>query len=73
MFVLFSYCFSLLGAWTLIIGLLKAHVKYPARLLCLLVSLGKNTSENTFLSPGDLPDPGIRPRSLSIAGRFFTI
>jgi len=26
-----------------------------------------------FPSPGDLPDPGIEYRSLSIAGRFFTI
>ena len=26
-----------------------------------------------FLSPGDLPNPGIKPRSYCIAGRFFTI
>ena len=25
-----------------------------------------------FLSPGDLPDPGIKPTSLASAGRFFT-
>ena len=24
-----------------------------------------------FLSPGDLPDPGIEPMSLAFAGRFF--
>ena len=25
-----------------------------------------------FLSPGDLPDPGIEPESPAFAGRFFT-
>ena len=25
-----------------------------------------------FLTPGDLPDPGIEPTSLALAGRFFT-
>ena len=25
-----------------------------------------------FLSPGDLPDPGIKPESPALAGRFFT-
>ena len=25
-----------------------------------------------FPSPGDLPDPGIKPVSLALAGRFFT-
>ena len=25
-----------------------------------------------FLSPGDLPDPGIKPESPAMAGRFFT-
>ena len=26
----------------------------------------------SFSSPGDLPDPGIEPRSPALAGRFFT-
>ena len=26
----------------------------------------------TFPSPGDLPDPGIEPASLALAGGFFT-
>ena len=26
-----------------------------------------------FPSPGDLPDPGIKPASLALAGRFFTV
>ena len=26
-----------------------------------------------FPSPGDLPDPGIKPASVELAGRFFTI
>ena len=25
-----------------------------------------------FPSPGDLPDPGIKPESTALAGRFFT-
>ena len=25
-----------------------------------------------FLPPGDLPDPGIEPKSPALAGRFFT-
>jgi len=25
-----------------------------------------------FHSPGDLPDPGIKPASLALAGEFFT-
>jgi len=25
-----------------------------------------------FFSPGDLPDPGIKPASPALAGRFFT-
>ena len=29
-------------------------------------------SELPFPSPGDLPDPGIKPRSPALAGRFFT-
>ena len=29
-------------------------------------------SELPFLSPGDLPDPGIEPGSSALAGRFFT-
>ena len=30
-------------------------------------------SELLFPSPGDLPDPGIEPRSAALAGLFFTI
>ena len=29
-------------------------------------------SELSFSSPGDLPDPGIKPTSPTLAGRFFT-
>ena len=29
-------------------------------------------SELPFPSPGDLPDPGIEPRSPALTGRFFT-
>ena len=62
MFVLISYCFSLLGGLTLIIGLLKVHVKYPAGLLCLYVSVGRITSvgshsflQGIFLTQGSNP------------------
>ena len=35
--------------------------------------LGKNTGVGLlFPSPGDLPDPGIKPTSPVLAGRFFT-
>ena len=29
-------------------------------------------NEFPFFYPGDLPDPGIKPMSLALAGRFFT-
>ena len=29
-------------------------------------------SASLFPSPGDLPDPGTKPMSLALAGRFFT-
>ena len=39
-------------------------------------SLGFSQQEHwsglPFPSPGDLPDPGIEPSSLALAGRFFT-
>ena len=40
------------------------------------VSRQEQWSEVPFLTPGDLPDPGIEPVSLvlpALAGRFFTI
>ena len=54
---------------------------WPARLLCPWDSSGKNTGVGCHSSargssrPGDLPDPGIQPTSLtspSLAGGFFT-
>ena len=42
---------------------LQPHELWPARLLCPWDSPGKNWSGLPFLSPGDLPDPGIEPRS----------
>ena len=41
----------------------------PARLLCPWDSPGKNTAVVTIPSPGDLPDPGIKPDSPILAGR----
>ena len=46
----------------------------PARVLCLWNSPGKNTGVSShFLPQGNLPNPGIEPRSSRITGRFFTI
>ena len=40
------------------------HELYPARLLCPWNSQDKNIGVCSHsLSPGDLPDPGIKPRS----------
>ena len=32
----------------------------------------EHLSELSFPSPGDLPNPGIKPTSLALAGGFFT-
>ena len=37
-----------------------------------LPSMGSHTTEVHFLLQGNLPDPGIEPTSLALAGRFFT-
>ena len=47
----------------------------PARLLCPWDSPGKSTRVGCLLLPGDLPDTGIKPASLTspaLAGGFFT-
>ena len=48
----------------------------PTRLLCPWDSPGKNTGMGgPCPPPGDLPDPGIKPASLTspaLPGRFFT-
>ena len=51
------------------------HGLQPTRLLCSWDSPGKNEywSGQPFSSPGDLPDPGIKPGSPVLAGRFFTV
>ena len=38
----------------------------------LRISRQEHWSELPFPSPGDLPDPGIEPRTPALAGRFFT-
>ena len=40
-------------------------LKEPIKLLCAWNS-GKNNSELPFPSPGDLPNPGMEPRSLTL-------
>ena len=56
-------CPTLCNPWTI-----------ACKLLCLWGSPGKNTGVGLpCLPPGDLPrDPGIKPVSLSLAGKFFT-
>ena len=47
----------------------------PARLLCPWNFPGKYTGVGAFPTSGDLPNPGIEPKSLAspaLAGRFFT-
>ena len=52
---------------------LQPHGLQPARLLCPWDSPGKNTRVGChFLLQGNLPDPGIEPTSLALAGGFFT-
>jgi len=46
---------------------------YPARLLCPWDFPGKNTGVGCHIpSPGDLPDPGIKPTSPALVSGFFT-
>ena len=47
-------------------GSLQPHGLQPARLICPWDFPGKNSGMGChFLSPGDLPDPRIEPRSLA--------
>ena len=50
---------------------LQPHGLQPDRLLCPWDFTGKNTGV-PFLSPGDLPDPGIEQASPALAGGLFT-
>ena len=52
---------------------LRPHGLQPARLLCSWNSPGKNSGVGRhFPSSRDLPNPGIKPSSLALKGRFFT-
>ena len=55
---------------------LQPHGRYPARLLCPWDFPGKNTGVGChFLTPGDLPDPEIKPTPPAVScviGGFFT-
>ena len=52
---------------------LPPHGLWPARLLCLWDSPGKDTGASChfLLQGGDLLDPGIKPGSPALASRFF--
>ena len=51
---------------------LLPHGLWPLSLLCLWDSPGKNTGVALPFPPsGDLPDPGIKPMSRVLAGKFF--
>ena len=52
---------------------LRPHGLQPARLLCSWNSPGKPSGVGRhFPSSRDLPNPGIKPSSLALKGRFFT-
>ena len=51
---------------------LRPHGLWPARLLCPWNSPRKNTSRLPFTFPGDLPDPGIKPKSPGLQVDSFT-
>ena len=52
---------------------LGPHGLQPTRLFCLWNFPGKNTGDGLpFPTPRNLPNPGIKPTSLALAGRFFT-
>ena len=56
-------------------SLLRHYGLQPARLLCPWDSPGKNMEWVACPPPGDLPNPGIKPVSLTspaLAGSFFT-
>ena len=52
--------------------LLQTCGQYPARLLCPWISQARILEWVAFPSPGDLPDPGIKPASPALAGGFLT-
>ena len=52
--------------------LLRPRGLEPARLLCPWDFPGKNTGVGYFPSSGNLPNTGIKPVSLALAGRFST-
>ena len=52
---------------------LRSYRPYPASLICPWDSPGKNTRMGCHaLLQGIFPDPGIKPVSPALAGRFFT-
>ena len=52
---------------------LRLHGLQPTRLLCSWNFPGKNTGVGChYCPPGGLPNPGIKPVSSALAGRFFT-
>ena len=50
---------------------LRRHGRQPASLLCPGNSPGKKTGVGSFPPPGDLPSPGVEPRSLALQADFF--
>ena len=81
-----KYCFTLVWGFTpqngfpytcssscCLVAKLYLTLWQPARFLCPWYFLGKNTRELQFPFPEDLPDPGIKPASSSLAGGFFFI
>ena len=64
------HAYSVIQSWPTL-----TNPRRPTSLLCPWDVSVKNWSGLPFLSPGDLPNPGIEhacPASLTLAGGFFT-
>ena len=68
-----EYCYSCYELAKSCLTLLWPHGLYPARLLCSRDFTGKNTGGGCHIpSPGDLPDPGIKPTPPAPVSGFLT-
>ena len=66
------YYYSTMGMLSHVSSL-QSHELQPTRLLCPWNFLGRNAGASChFLPQGILPDPGIKPLSPALVGRFFT-
>ena len=71
--VLFNILYLITVSCSVMLDSLQPHGLWTARLLCPWGFPGKNTRVGCHSLLWDLLEPGIKPWSLCIAGRFFTI